>query len=234
MPIVSIGRRMELLTPYAVVNDVVAELAHYVRAALKRNMSRIALLGCPEREVYLRWRLPAFEHAYAEVGRAVGDLLVRCGPATRADGRRLMTELLNEPRPPELVFADDDYVAYGALEAIAERGLRPPHDIQIIDIGGFLGHLIPSGPKVSAVCLPHAECARRGALMVLQLIGDRAVTDPIEIVPCTFADHGTTYLPAAPSLPPPRQVRSNVHRLMVGNTGNPPLTREPTTSASSS
>lgn len=58
-------------------------------------------------------------------------------------GYRAMQVLLELREPPTAVFAADDIMAIGALKAVADAGLRVPHDFSIvgfddIDLGKFL------------------------------------------------------------------------------------------------
>ena len=49
-----------------------------------------------------------------------------------AAGFEAMNRLLNLPDPPTAVIAAYDYIAFGAIKAITERGLKVPEDISII------------------------------------------------------------------------------------------------------
>ena len=65
---------------------------------------------------------------------------------------------LGEPRPTA-VFAHNDLMAVGALEEIAERGLRCPEDVSIVGFNDspLTGHLSPS---LSTVRLASEEMGR--------------------------------------------------------------------------
>lgn len=77
-------------------------------------------------------RLSGFRKAMADAGIAEGDCPVRWADFSEESGRLAMAELLLAGPRPSAVFAGNDAVAYGALQAIAEAGLSVPRDISII------------------------------------------------------------------------------------------------------
>ncbi|GGT04720.1 LacI family DNA-binding transcriptional regulator [Streptomyces chromofuscus] len=77
-------------------------------------------------------RLAGYREALATAGIAYDE---RLAPATsnyhRADGARLMRQLLDLPQPPDAVFCCNDLLALGALRTALSAGLRVPEDIAI-------------------------------------------------------------------------------------------------------
>lgn len=57
---------------------------------------------------------------------------VVAGGLSEEDGARGMAELLNRTNPPTAVVAFNDRCATGAIECVAQRGLRVPQDISIV------------------------------------------------------------------------------------------------------
>lgn len=55
---------------------------------------------------------------------------------TVADGRRAALELLAAPEPPTAIFAASDELAFGAIFAAHERGLRVPDDLSVVGVDG--------------------------------------------------------------------------------------------------
>ncbi len=65
--------------------------------------------------------------------------IVRSGPAdfTKEKGKEIMKSFLEqEKEPPHVLFAHNDDMALGAIEAIEEAGLKPGKDIVIISVDG--------------------------------------------------------------------------------------------------
>jgi LacI family transcriptional regulator len=58
--------------------------------------------------------------------------LVRRSTFHQLDGYNSAIELLNLPTPPTAIFASNDVMAFGTMDAIREQGKRIPEDISII------------------------------------------------------------------------------------------------------
>lgn len=105
---------------------------------------------------------------------------------TFIEGRRLMSALLDAPRRPTGVFAPSDVMAVGALDAIAERGLRCPEDISIVGYNDLpLSRFV--APPLTTIELPAEELGAEAARMALESINDpstrgRLVTLPARLV----------------------------------------------------
>ena len=200
VPIVCIGREMSALSPNAVLTDNAGALQRVVQGALEAHVRRIAFVGCPVEEIYQR-RMAVFQRCFARAGRSIDELIVRRGEATHQTGRDLMGALLNESaEPPQLVIADDDYVAQGALETIRAADLRVPDDVQVLGIGGFLNRW-SSLPELATLSVPFSESGQAAGDMVLRLIEQQSVETPAPVLPCPIQTRGTfdVPLPTAPA-----------------------------------
>jgi LacI family transcriptional regulator len=58
--------------------------------------------------------------------------LVRQSTFQQLDGYNRAMELLNLSNPPTAIFASNDVMAFGAMDAVREKGMRIPEDISII------------------------------------------------------------------------------------------------------
>jgi LacI family transcriptional regulator len=74
-------------------------------------------------------RLRGYREETASLGLGT---LEREGDFYAASGKAAMRELLALPEPPTAVFAASDLMAFGAVEAILEAGLRVPDDISVV------------------------------------------------------------------------------------------------------
>ena len=84
---------------------------------------------------------------------------------------RRRTALLALPEPPTAIFASNDVMAFGVMEAVRDRGLRIPEDISIV---GFDN--IPQAehvsPQLTTIEQPLADMGREAARRLLALIQD--------------------------------------------------------------
>ena len=58
--------------------------------------------------------------------------MVKFGDYREKSGYRIMKDLITERKIPDAVFASNDLLALGAMQAISEEGLRIPEDISVI------------------------------------------------------------------------------------------------------
>jgi LacI family transcriptional regulator len=83
-----------------------------------------------------------------------------------------MQRLLENGRDiPEAVFAASDALAFGAMAAIQEAGLRVPGDIAVMGFDG-LAEGFDTQPPLSTVTQPVADLGREAVRMLLSLIED--------------------------------------------------------------
>jgi LacI family repressor for deo operon, udp, cdd, tsx, nupC, and nupG len=80
-----------------------------------------------------RGYLQALQKADVEVD----DELIIGGEFLFEDGRRAMNALLDLDHPPSGVFAANDTMAEGALDALQARGLQSPQDIALVGYGNL-------------------------------------------------------------------------------------------------
>ena len=79
-------------------------------------------------------RQQGFAAALADAGLAFDETLVRSGNFGIDGGQEAMAAMLDQPDPPTAVFAMSDEMAFGALMALTERGLRPGADVSLIGV----------------------------------------------------------------------------------------------------
>lgn len=93
---------------------------------------RIGLIIGPYSKVNrVRKRLEGYRECLADHGLPLDDSLVVEKEPNLADGMEAMNRLLSLPVPPTAVFAASDALAFGAMAAAKERGLKVPEDISI-------------------------------------------------------------------------------------------------------
>ena len=98
------------------------------------------------------------------------ELLVS-GGYTMAGGAMAMNDLLDREEPPTAVFAFSDEMAYGAIQSMRRRGLRPGRDVALI---GYDGHEMSSVLELSTVSIPFEEIGARAATSLLDEIAGAA------------------------------------------------------------
>ncbi|MBW8703272.1 HTH-type transcriptional repressor CytR [Streptomyces sp. MBT84] len=131
---------------------------------------RLAIIAGPAATTTGRERVEAFRQALAAYGLPLPDSHIGQGDFQAESGRRAMERFLDLAEPPEAVFAADNLMALGALDAVRVRGLRVPDDIALAafdDIPWF----VHTDPPITAIAQPTGELGRAAV---------RALVDRIE------------------------------------------------------
>jgi LacI family transcriptional regulator len=118
-------------------------------------------------------RIRGYQQALAGADIVVAPSLIRAGDYTAAEGVRHTHALLDTLDPPTAIFAFNDLMAMGVMQAAHERGLRVPADLAVI---GFDGLLLTQHtcPPLSTVEQPVAEMGASAIAMLLDRVKERA------------------------------------------------------------
>ncbi|MER6606071.1 LacI family DNA-binding transcriptional regulator [Streptomyces sp. NPDC000927] len=161
----------------AAIRDLVAHLH-------RLGHRRLAIIAGPAATTTSDERVEAFREAMREHGLALPGSYIGQGDFQVASGRRVTERFLALPEPPEVVFAADNLMALGALDAIRARGLRVPQDIGLAafdDIPWFLH----TDPPITAIAQPTGELGRAAVHTLVDIVEGRSpqsVTLPARLV----------------------------------------------------
>src|SRR5262249_24652616 len=124
-------------------------------------------------------RIDGFQAALAEAGSASAEAVVeRCAEATIRSGSEAAESLLARPRRPTAIFATNDLLAIGAMDAIFDHGLRVPTDLSVV---GFddIALAAQVRPSLTSVALPRQELATKAVELLMRCIdGDIQAAPP--------------------------------------------------------
>ncbi len=122
-------------------------------------------------------RLRIYREMLETAGLTYDETLVRYGDFDVDSGYRAMSSLLDQNPPPTAVFAMNDVMAIGAMQAIQERGLRIPEDIAVVGFDDIQLARFTSPPltTIHAPDIEQGECAAR---MLVDLMEGKAVREP--------------------------------------------------------
>ncbi|MFB4314918.1 LacI family DNA-binding transcriptional regulator [Actinomadura sp. 21ATH] len=126
---------------------------------------------------FSRERLRGYRDALAEAGVGWTDLaFARAAAYTRADGAAAAALLLDRSPRPTAIVAVNDMLALGVLDALAERGLRPGHDVSVI---GFDD--VPEAAAAGLTTVRHSarEMGRVAGGLLLDPPAGRAARDVV-------------------------------------------------------
>jgi len=100
------------------------------------HTSIVIILG-PENEASTRDRLTGFQKALRDENLEVDQKLIMNGDWTAESGKAAIDKLLSYGVPFSAIFALNDWMAIGALQALKEAGLRVPQDVSVIGFDGL-------------------------------------------------------------------------------------------------
>ena len=132
----------------------------------KRGYRRVAMINGPGTHVDAIEREHGFVAGLIEVG--IQKLTKRYGDFTIQSGSAAMEEILKELRP-DAVFCANDYMAAGAMKALARAGAKVPDDVAIVgyDNTDICDALVPSLTTVDYRAKEVGQCLARELLALI-------------------------------------------------------------------
>lgn len=191
VPCVALDLRVVGPTSTYVTSDNAGGAALAARHLVERGHRRIATIAGPQRTWPGTDRLTGFRAALAGAGLALPEEYVVEGDFYLGGGHAAMRRLLALAEPPTAVFAAGDEMAIGALQAIAEAGLRVPDDIAVVGFDDIdVAALVPPGLTTLAQDKAGFGTAAAEALVAMLRGGDEP-PEPTTL-PTTLVVRGST------------------------------------------
>ncbi len=130
--------------------------------------TRVGFIAGPDRSTSSRDRLAGYRNALVQAGLPLDRRLVRTGDLTPRSGHILSRDLIERERPTA-IFAANDQMAFGAIRAAAEQGLRVPADLAVVGFDNvpFSSYYTPS---LTTVEIPMHEMGTAAMEMLVNLI----------------------------------------------------------------
>lgn len=129
---VVIDRRIDGWDVDTVYSDSVSGAYALTRHLIGLGHTRIAMLSGPEGATTAEDRIAGYGRALTEAGIAVDPRLIRRGGFSWQTGSELTGQILDEGLAPTAIFAANNAIALGAVDAVGRRGLRIPDDIALV------------------------------------------------------------------------------------------------------
>ena len=122
-------------------------------------------LGCSQR------RLEGYKAAMCHHNLPVDPALIQEGDFYQPAGFKGGVELLKLANRPTAIFASNDMMAFGVMDAVREEGLSIPKDISIIGFDDIL-QSANVHPRLTTVRQPLEQMGRVATTMLLELINN--------------------------------------------------------------
>ena len=184
IPVVLVVRRVSGGGHHTVTHDDVLGARMVTEHLVSLGHQRMAQLRGPASVSSFAGRARGFSEVISEHGCTEVVVHDRAAEPTTAEGKRLAATLLASGEEcPTAIFAHNDLIAIGALEAISEAGLRCPDDISVVGYNDapLTEHL---RPPLTTVKLPSRDLGRRaGAMLLNNLDGHAEPPGTIQLEP---------------------------------------------------
>ncbi len=104
---------------------------------LSRGYKRLAFIGGKSYDLGSALRLQGVKQGLSNAGAKLEDQYIWLGESTRADGFRMVENLLSQKELPDAIICANNYIALGCVDAVNKRGLRIPKDIGVMAFDNF-------------------------------------------------------------------------------------------------
>lgn len=210
VPLVVIGRGNESLPVNWVKAD--EEAGAYTAAAhlLALGHRRIALLSAGDADVHpvVHERERGFHRALREAGCTFDGQYRVDGAWTFEAGYQQTRHLLALPQPPTAVFALNELMATGCMQAIHDYGLVVPQDVSVVTTEDSIWVRYVR-PQLTAVHVPMYDVAHRAAEVLIQQLNQQFPPVCHLTIPTSFTIRESSAMLNSPSsLPLAERARS--------------------------
>ena len=189
MPVVVMDRRVAARNVDSVLCDSEAGAYALTRHLIDLGHRRIAVLTGRRNISTSTDRVLGCRRALEEAGLTLDDDLVRYGgfnfgKLNQADGHRMTGEVLAAAgERPTAIFAANNFIAFGAIRALREAGIRVPEDISVVAFDDLPEDWV-SEPFLTVAAQPAYEIGHRAATLLLgRISGDREATGESVVLP---------------------------------------------------
>jgi LacI family transcriptional regulator len=169
VPFVAHGRTAGEM-PFAYLDmDAEHGFLEATRHLIALGHERIALVNAPLDLNLSHHRFAGYQRALLEANIALEPALIAQASLGEEAGHDATLKLLEMPNPPTAILCVNDQVAFGAMHALRERGLRAGREVSIIGYDDTTSARY-SDPPLTTMQQPTRAAGRKLAEMLLALI----------------------------------------------------------------
>jgi LacI family transcriptional regulator len=223
MPVVVLDRRVAARGVDSVRCDSEAGAYALTRHLIALGHRRIAVLTGRRTISTSVDRVAGCRRALEEAGLTLGDELVRYGgfnfgSPNQADGHRMAQHVLASASPrPTAIFAANNFIAFGAIRALREAGVRVPEEMSIVAFDDLPTEWV-SDPFLTVAAQPAYEIGHQAATMLLdRLSGDRVAEGEDVVLPFQLIIRRSS---AAPHASPETGVQAALSTMIPARRGH--------------
>lgn len=197
VPVVVIERREDTSGFHFVESNNLNGAYDAVSYLIRLGHRQIGMIAGQQNAIISKLRIEGYGLALGDAGLSTDPKLVVDGDYSRIAGYDAVKKLLALKKPPTAVFAANDTMAIGAMQAARHAGLDVPKDISIIGFDDTYAEL--AIPQLTTVHQPLYEIGTLATKILVALIDGSTDLYPLEnVLPCQLRERESTG--PAPSL----------------------------------
>lgn len=175
IPTVYLSKNAKDYDVYSVGIDHTAAAYDAVKYLLGRNVSKIAFMrSAIEENITESQKYKGFEKAMKEAGKEIDSELLKQGDSSSESGYKLMTEIIESGNLPEGVFATNDEMAIGIINAILDKGYKVPEDVSVIGFNDSKFATL-SRPALTTIKQPVYDMGAISIRMIMKMINQEKI-----------------------------------------------------------
>jgi LacI family transcriptional regulator len=183
LPTVVLDRRLHSGEADEIRGDSEGGAYAAVRHMIDLGHRQIAVLTGPESVSTSADRVAGYRRAMLEAGIDPNAQQIHFGQYSEASGHEMTMRLLAAPGRPTAILAGNNFIAFGAIQALRESGLEIPDDMSIVVFDD-----LPQGwiiPFLTVIAQPAYEIGRQAAEMIIdRLEADHPLEARTVVLPC--------------------------------------------------
>jgi LacI family transcriptional regulator len=181
VPLVVLDRRLTQQLTDSVRCDSEQGAYQLTRLLLERGHRQIALLtGSPHVATAID-RLNGYRHALRDYGIGESGEMVYYGEFTLESGQEMACQALAAKPCPTAIFAGNNFIAIGLMQALQEAGIRVPGDISIVGFDDLPASLLID-PFLTVAAQPAYEMGVQATKILIKRLSGNGANAPQEVV----------------------------------------------------
>jgi LacI family transcriptional regulator len=181
VPTVVIDRRVEGWDVDSVYGDSISGARALVQHLIELGHKQIAMISGPPKASTAEDRVAGYRIALAEAGIPLDPRLIRRGEFRSVSGERLTYQILDEGLRPTAIFAANNAIAIGVIDALEKRGLSIPQDVAVVCFDDF-HNASRFFPFLTVVVQPAYDMGMNAAQLLLSRLETQVNLQPRHVV----------------------------------------------------
>jgi DNA-binding LacI/PurR family transcriptional regulator len=183
VPIALVAREMSVLAASTVLVDDFAGGYSATSHLIELGHKRIAIISENINVTSSKERVRGYRHALEEAGILFDEELVIVSDFSVETGKKVALKLLDWPTRPTAIFACNDLLAIGAMQAAKERKINVPDQLSIVGFDNTILATI-TDPPMTTIAQPIQEMGHQVVNLITQEINsEKSVKQRVVLLP---------------------------------------------------